>query len=64
MQIWSKNSQCSEQPDMCVNNLFPGDFPGGSVVQNLPFNGGDKGSIPGHGTKIPHASGQLRACTI
>ena len=37
---------------------------GGPVVQNLPCNGGDKGSIPGHGTKIPHASGQLRACTI
>ena len=25
------------------------DFPGGSVVQNLPANGGDTGSIPGSG---------------
>ena len=36
------------------------DFPGGSVVKNLPPNAGDAGSIPGQGTKIPHAVGQLR----
>ena len=35
------------------------DFPGGPVVKNLPSNAGDKGSIPGQGTKIPHASGPL-----
>ena len=35
-----------------------GDFPGGLVVNNLPCNTGDVGSIPGWGTKIPHASGQ------
>ena len=35
------------------------DFPGGLVVQNLPSNAGDAGSIPGQGTKIPHAAGQL-----
>ena len=33
--------------------------PGGPVIKNLPFNGWDVGSIPGQGTKIPHASGQL-----
>ena len=32
------------------------DFPGGSVVETLPFNTGSAGSIPGLGTKIPHAS--------
>ena len=32
-----------------------GDFPGGPVVKNLPCNAGDKGSIPGWGTKIPHS---------
>ena len=26
-----------------------GDFPGGTVVKNLPFNAGDTGSIPGLG---------------
>ena len=35
------------------------DFPGGSVVKNPPSNAGDAGSIPGRGTKIPHAAGQL-----
>ena len=35
------------------------DSPGGPVVKNLPSNAGDVGSIPGWGTKIPHAAGQL-----
>ena len=30
---------------------------GGPVVKNLPTNAGD--AIPGQGTKIPHAMGQL-----
>ena len=34
-------------------------FPGGPVVKNPPSNVGDVGSIPGRGTKIPHAVGQL-----
>ncbi len=34
-------------------------FPGGAVVENLPANAADMGSIPGQGTKIPHATGQL-----
>ena len=38
------------------------DFPGGPVVKNLPSNAGDTGWIPGRGTKIPHASGQLSLC--
>ena len=36
-----------------------GDFPGGPVVKNPPSNAGDTGSIPGQGTKIPHAVGQM-----
>jgi len=35
------------------------DFPGGPVVKSLPTNVGDTGSIPGLGTEIPHATGQL-----
>ena len=35
------------------------DFPGGTVVKNLPGNAGDTGSIPGQETKIPHAAEQL-----
>ena len=34
-------------------------FPGGPVVKNQPSNAGDLGSIPGQGTKIPHAIGLL-----
>ena len=37
----------------------PRDFPGGPVVKNPPSNAGDAGLIPGRGTKIPHAAGQL-----
>ena len=32
------------------------------MVKNLPSNAGDVGSIPGQGTKIPHATGQLSPC--
>ena len=35
------------------------DFPGSPVADNLPYKAGDPGSIPGQGTKIPHATGQL-----
>ena len=35
------------------------DFPAGPVVKNPPSNAGDVGSIPGEGTKIPHAVEQL-----
>ena len=38
------------------------DFLGGPVVKNLPTNAGDAGLIPGRGTKIPHAAGQLSPC--
>ena len=31
------------------------DFPSGPVVKSPPSNAGDMGSIPGRGTKIPHA---------
>ena len=32
------------------------DFPGDPVVKNLPSNAGDTSSVPGWGTKIPHAA--------
>ena len=31
-------------------------FPGGPVVETLPCNAGDAGSIPGEGIKIPHVA--------
>ena len=33
------------------------------MVKNLLSSAGDAGSIPGHGTKIPHAAGQLSPST-
>ena len=38
------------------------DFPGGPVVENLPFNAGDAGSIPGQGTKIPRLQLEKLVC--
>ena len=35
------------------------DFLGHPVGKTLPSNAGDAGSIPGQGTKIPHATGHL-----
>ena len=32
------------------------------MVKNPPSNTGDVGSIPGRGTKIPHATGELSPC--
>ena len=40
-----------------------GDVPGGPVVKNLPSTAGDAGLIPGQGTRIPDAAGQLSPCT-
>ena len=31
-----------------------GDFPGGPLVKNLPFNAGSSGLIPDLGAKTPH----------
>ena len=32
------------------------------MIKNLPSNAGDVGLIPGRGTKIPHAAGQVSPC--
>ena len=47
-------------PQTCSKTNSPQrGFPGGPVVTNSPFNAGDLGLIPGLGTKISHATGQL-----
>ena len=50
------------RPQLSQAESKNGDFLGGPVVKNLPSNAGDVGSIPGGGTKIPHAMGQLSPC--
>ena len=59
------NSVISQHHKSVLKIASVGDFPGGPVVQNLPSNAGDTGSISGWGAKIPHAVGQLspRAAT-
>ena len=49
-----------------LNDIYaanPGDLPRSPVVKNPPFKAGDSGSIPGQGTKIPHATGSPCART-
>ena len=47
------------QSSLLIKNSDNRAFPGGPVVTNPPANAGDAGSIPGQGTKIPHAKEQL-----
>ena len=42
-----------------ASNHHHQDFPGGPVVKNPLSDAADTGSVPGQGTKIPHAMGQL-----
>ena len=49
-----------EAPEIIFLKRTFWDFSGGPVVKNPPPGAGDVGSIPGQGTKIPHATGQLR----
>ena len=44
-----------------MNDLW--DFLGGSGVKNMPCNAVDMSSIPGQGTKTPHAMVQVSLCT-
>ena len=47
--------------NLSISNQNPHywDFPGGPGVKSLDCHAGDAGSIPGQGTKIPHAKEQL-----
>ena len=61
LQEWvNVTEQCLAQ--WVMYDVEARDFPGGPVVKNPPSNAGDKGSVPGWGTKIPHATGQLSLC--
>ena len=47
--------------ELAQKSVHHWDFPGASVVKNLPCNAGDAGSILGLGTRIPQAGGKLIA---
>ena len=36
------------------SKIYCVEFPGGPVVKSPPCHAGDAGSVPGHGTEIPH----------
>ena len=56
--LWSRYPKAIPTKNT-VSKKQPWDFPGGPVVKNLPSNAGDVGYIPGRGTKISQAAGQL-----
>ena len=61
MKIWEMFSLEISTHRKHVRAVFKNwreDFPGGSVVKNLPANAGDMGSSPGLG-RSPHAVEQL-----
>ena len=53
---------CSHWGPQVIKNSHGGDFPGGPMAKSPSCNAGDAGSIPGLGTRIPHAAGQLSPC--
>ena len=46
------------------NYKLIGNFPGGPVLKNLPYNTRDSISFPGRGIKIPHASVQFSLSAV
>ena len=48
--------------DVLKNTELQG-FPGGPVIKSSHSNTGDSSSMPGWGTKIPHAGGPPSPCT-
>ena len=50
MSLW----QCKQTSKYCIGNAG---FPGGSVVKNLPANGGDAGSILESGRSFEEGNG-------
>ena len=53
---------CPRIIECWVERYLKRDFPGGPVVKNPPYNAGDTDLIPGQGTNIPYAVGQLSPC--
>ena len=51
------------RPTIHCSRLCLGDFLGGPEIKNLLCNAADVGSMPGWGSKIPHAMEQLSPCT-
>ena len=57
MKTSKQNTQL--QFDKNPIKIWAGDFPGGPVDKSPPSIAGNMGLVPGQGTMIPHAVGQL-----
>ena len=55
MQTWLRERSCDLYLSFFLYKNWTRDCPGGPAVEHLPCNAGDEGSIPGRGTKTPHA---------
>lgn len=62
MQTWLRERSCDLYLSFFLYKNWTRDCPGGPAVEHLPCNAGDEGSIPGRGTKTPHAA-ESRAAT-
>ena len=53
-----------QQQNLLVSEKLPPEFPGGPVVQNLPCNAGDAGSVPGPEERVWRSTAKpvLRNC--
>ena len=56
MQVWPLYAGLPQGEELKRNGNW--DFPGGPAVKNPPWNARDMGSVPGWGSKIPHATEQ------
>ena len=61
MKAQDKDDMCSIVHYFCFKIWRLG-LPGGPVAKNPPCNTKDVGLIPGQGTKLRHAPGQLGSC--
>ena len=63
-QAGGKGAQIRREDSSWLHDsLDSGDVPRGPVVKASPCSAGGVGSIPGRGTKIPHASGGSKTKT-
>ena len=63
MQTWLREQSCDLYLSFFLYKNWTRDCPGGPAVEHLPCNAGDVGSIPGLGTKTPHATERQSPCS-
>ena len=59
LHAYTKHLKKNVNASQILTKNRKGDFPGGPVAKNPPYNAGDPGSVPGWGIKILYSAGQL-----